>query len=237
MPVYNYSKKPFKKNYKKNYKKAITEKDVARIARNVSQANKLTKEKRFYTYTVLKTDVLANSFALLDITNIDEGLEADQRVGRKIVYNGFKYNITIDNNRVEERYIRLMVLQARNANDPPDLSGWTDLYQDTNYQNRTADMLAGDTVYPINRDVWNVYMDKLIKLSSASTDGSSKVVSGYLRFNKRIEYDNEGAGANVPIQGGQIYFIAHACEVYAPSGSTATGTGFMALLRAFFKDG
>lgn len=209
---------------------------IAKIARNVVRASKPVKEVRFHNFAPLKTDVLANSFNVTDITNISPGSAADQRDGRNIVLLGCRYTFSFDNARVEERYIRMLCVQPKNVNDPPDLGTWQDLYQDNNYNNRTADMLVGDITHPINTDVWKIYYDKTIKLSSIANEGTTKTFSGYLKFNKRLMYDGDGAMVNVPVSGGQIYFIIHACENYSTSGTTATVTNFDGFFRVFFKD-
>lgn len=237
-----YSRKYSKANKSNGYKKrsyrrgALTAKRVASIARTVVRKEKTPKEIRFHTFGGLKTDVLANSFVITDITNIAPGSAADQRDGRKILMSGCRYSLAFDNARGEERYVRIMALQPKNVNDPPDLTTWTDLYQDNNYGNRTADMLVGDITHPINRDVYHIFMDKLIKLSAAGTDTNAKVISGYLRLNRRLEYDDDGASANVPVTGGQILFIVHIAENYSTSGTTATVTNYDGFYRVFFKE-
>ena len=221
---------------KSKSRKPITRATVANIARKVTRQDKPTKEIRFSPFKNLKTDVLSNSFEVIDMTNIGPGDLSNQRNGREIVLTGVRYNLVFDNARVEERFIRIMVLQPKNANDPPDLSTWTDLYQDEVHANRAADMLAGDLITTINTDVYHVYADKSFKLSSLGNDGTAKHMQGYLRLNKRLMYDNQGGSSNVPVDGGQIYFIVHACEVTSVSGSTAVVTGYHGLLRVFFKD-
>lgn len=225
-----------KKGFAKRPSQKVTRRDVVKIAKRVTTASKPVKEVRMHTYGGLKTDFLANSFVTTDLTNIGPGDQADQRDGRKIFLAGFRYKLAFDSARSEDRYIRIMVLQAKNTNDPPDFSTWTDLYQDNTYSNRAADMLAGDITHPLNTDVFHIYMDKLIKVSSAGNDGSAKVVSGYLKLNKKLEYDNAGASSNVPVTGGQIYCVIHLCENYSTTGSTATVTNYDGFYRVFFRD-
>lgn len=242
MPYVSYSKKPYSKTYakKKGYSKRasskVTPAVVAKIARQVTRAEKPTKEIRFQTFKAFKTDTLANAFLTVDISNIPSGDAVDQRNGRSIVYLGFRYNIVFDSARVEERFIRLFLVQAKNVNDPPDMTTWSDLLQDADRLNLAPNQGARDFTFPLNTDVWNVYMDKTIKLAGASTDSNVKRISGYCKLNKRLNYDDDGTASSVPVQGGQLWLIAHCAEAYSPTGVNTTETIMDGMVRCFFKD-
>jgi len=236
---------PYAKSYKRPaYKKRYTKKapskatphttaQIANIARKVHRAERPVREIRFHVFKGFKTDTLANSFLSTDVSNIARGDLTYNRLSSKIVLNGIRYDLTFDSARAEDRYFRVFLVQPKNVNDPPDVATWADLYKDTTFNNRAPDRGPGDITFPLNTDVWNIYMDKTVKLAAAGTIGASKRMSGYLRLNKRIQFDET---SNVPVDGGNIYLVVHAAEFYSTLGSTATVSNFDGMLRVFFKD-
>jgi len=230
-----YAKSYTKKSYARKGRKTYARPDFKKAVKAIVRQEKPTKEIRYVLDKAFATDVLASRHYAVDVTNIDTGDFAYQRTGREIVLNGFRYDLFFDNARLDQRYIRMMVVQGKNSYDPPDYTDFSDLLQTEAYVNVGPVGLWGDVASPINRDIYNIYLDKTIKMEYNGEVGSSKHVQGYVKLNKRLKYDNAGNGANVPDTSSiRIVFIV--AEINNTLGTSATVTKLGGLVRCFFKD-
>lgn len=215
-------------------KRPMTASQVARIARNVTRSMKPAKEIRFVPSASLTMATVAASYNAIDITNIANGTAVDERTGREIVLTGFKYDIAFDNNRGAERWVRFFVVQEHNPQDPADYSTFTDTYQTSGFGNHGSDKSLSDITYPLNRDVFKIYLDKKLKMSPLNINGANKRISGYCALNQKILYSDAGDTINVPSNCGRIYVIVHIAESTASTSADTTVVNGM--YRVFFRD-
>lgn len=243
MPNYASAKsRSYKKRYTKKPYRPLTAHSVAKIARSVTRADKPVREIRFTNDgnggrpgPTLDTSTLANSFKVLELSNIVQGDDLNDRTGSKIYMSGVKLSITLKNFSTQSRLVRLMCVKNRNkAGDLLDVGGsWSDLFQNVDYTDRTADARILDAQSPLNRDVLEIFYDKTFQLSPTQDPKDSMQLSKYIPINRKFEYGDDGT-TNVTLSG-QLYFIMHVIKPDFGAG-TADATDVITYARVFFKD-
>lgn len=233
--MYSKSKKPYKKTYKK--KQAIDYNTIAKIARSVTRADKPVREKRFWNSATptLTTSTLGASFSSMELSSIPQGDDLDERTGNKIYISGVKTTISMKNFAPQSRFVRISIVKNRNkAGDLLDTStSWSDLYQGVNYNDLGASVTLLDAQAPLNRDVLEIFYDKVFTLALVGQERDNYQFTKYIRINRKFEYGDEGDPTTS--LSGQLYLIAHVIKPdFAVGNSDATDVVHMS--RVFYKD-
>lgn len=236
MPYNRYNKKPFKKSYKKRYN-SMTPKQVASIARSVGRQDKPVREIRFWNSATptLTTSTLGASFSTMELSAIPQGDDLDERTGNKIYMSGVKTTITFKNFSAQSRFVRVSVVKNRNvAGDLLDTSAsWSDIYQGVNYNDLGASVTLLDAQAPLNRDVLEVFYDKVFTLAPVGNERDNYQFTKYIPINRKFEYGDEGNPTTT--LSGQLYLIIHLIKPdFTVGNSDATDVVHMS--RVFYKD-
>lgn len=240
MPFY---RKPYtkKSTYRRPYRRPMTTKRVAKIARHVTRVDKPVREIRFVNDgnagrpgPTFSTLVLSDSFKTLELSNIAQGTDKDNRIGNKIWMSGVKVSITMKNFSTQSRFFRLMLVKNRNrAGDLLDTTAWSDLYQDVNFNDQGADGRILDAQSPLNKDVVEIFYDRVFQLSPSADPKDSFAFTKWIRVNRKFEYGDDGS-PNVALTG-QLYWIMHVIQPDFGTG-TADASDCITYARVFFKD-
>lgn len=239
MPYYTRSKSRYsRKSYGRRYgrRRPVTTRTVAKIAKRVvNKSHPMRELRKVLPNATMDTNILANSFNLVSLTDISTGDNIDNRTGNRIFLAGVKMSLSFANDSATRpRALRLMVLQLINRDaEVLDTATWTDLYQSTNYTYRTATATSADLVYPLNTDLVKPLMDTTIRISTETAKDSAYIFQKYLPIRKYVEYDGYG-GSPYDVHTGRFVFLAHLCEpddTVSPSTVRASG-----LFRIFFRD-
>lgn len=227
-----------RKNYRKNYKprNTLTPATVAKIARQVSREDKPVRECRFWNSgtPTLTTATLAASFNTMELSIISQGDDLNNRTGSKIYMSGVKIDVTIKNFAPQSRLVRISVVKNRNrAGDLLDTTAWSDIYQGTTYADRTADARILDSQSPLNKDVLEIFYDKVFRVAQTEDTNDSIHFTKYIPINRKFEYGDDGT-TNVALSG-QLYLILHVIKPDFAAG-TSDATDVIAMSRVFFKD-
>lgn len=237
MPSYSAKRKTTYRRRPYYKRKPMNPYTVAKIAKRVVNSQKPFREARFNLWHPLDTSVLANSFGIDHLTDIQIGNEVDNRTGKSIFLKGIKFNVSLTNNSLgKPRVVRCLVVHTRNKDgDLLDTSTWTDLYTSNTFGDRPADAKSGDIVFPINRDILDVYYDRLVTLSTETSFRGCAQFSKYLKINRKVTYDDSGSpGIGPQLTSGRFYVIFHVCE---PDDTLdASVVRITGLARVFFTD-
>lgn len=231
MPTYASKRPAYKKGYSKRPSRKVTPYLVAKIAKTVARKAQPAREIRFNLQGLsMNTTAVGNSFVVLELTNIAQGPQDNQRLGDQIFMTGMKFQWSAQHNGVTPRSLRLMVVKNLNRNgDLLDVTTWTDLFTNPDETDRTADGLAGDITAPINAN-YRKFLDKSVIIDPQKTMVSSGQV--YVPLNTKVIYDNLGT-ASTP-SSGRIYLLAHVAQFDVTG--TASSTIFNSFARVFYRD-
>lgn len=208
---------------------------IAKVARQVTREDKPTKEYRVNGGGTLNTlTPPGSSIIQKSLVEIGHGTLVDQRASNRIYVAGVKFKLSIMNEHATvPRYVRIMVVHTTNKDgDLLDLTGWTDLFQDTDRADYTPDGKAGDAVSPINTDIVRPLYDKVFKLAQDGHAESTLLFQKWLPVRQYVKFDDEGA--STLLTSGQIRLIVLMCEPNNTLSSTVCRYNYLA--RVFFKD-
>lgn len=210
---YQSRRRPYRRPYYK--RRPVNKSTVAKIAKKVAYSTRPKRECRFNIFHPLDSSLVATSFGVDHLTDIQQGLEVDNRSGKTIFLKGIKFNVSFANNSsTKPRALRFLLVHTRNRDgDLLDTTSWTDLYQSSTFADRPADSKSGDIVSPINRDILDVYFDKVFTLSAETANHASTLFSKYIKIGRQVHYDDSGSpGASPQLTSGRFYSIVHLCE-------------------------
>lgn len=226
-----------RKTHRKGYKKAYTKKtkagQVASIAKSVTLSLKPSKEIRFNpaVATLISTTV-PQSFLNIWLTNINKGTQVNERTGNKIHVKGVRYSFSFSNDHTKTRVVRFMIVKTINmSGDTLDITNYSDIYQASNFANRTPDAKAGDLTTTINPSILKVYCDKHYKCPP-NTEGTTEI-TGYCPINLNTTYDD--AGATTALMSGKLWLIVQSIEV-ANDAPVAANNHLYGCARVFYRD-
>lgn len=191
-----------------------------------------TKEARFPADLLMETNTSpATATKYVILTNIGQGDTKQTRDGYKLLITRINIRGSLQNNGVKCRGVRLVLLEERSTTQGTlDTTNWTNLTSNSVFANRTLDNQSGDMNSPIQTNLFRVLWDKRVTLDT-EVEGAY-IFNKWIKINRRFEYPTLGSGT-VPIKG-DIYFVAHLCEL--DNTVSATTVQFDVFARVFFKD-
>lgn len=210
-------------------KRSSTTSQVKSIIRSSNKA----KEKRFDNNGALATNVLATSFAFVNLTDIAQGIVLNTRLQDEITINYVHIALSLHNNSsLKAKFIRIMLVKERSSRGIVlDTTNWTNLFEGTDFLNRTADALSGDISSPLNRDVLDIIFDKVVVIKPELI--GAMYIKRKIRVNRKVKYNTISGEADNP-NTGRLYYIVHVMEGDNASSSVIINLESMA--RVFFKD-
>lgn len=224
-----------KKGYRKKPTKKITKSAVVKIAKQVANKSKPTREARFWldnSVSQFHTNLVGNAFKYAVLTSLEQGDQDNQRTGDRIWLGGCKIRVSCTNPLTVPRALRVIVCQNRNANgDLLDVGGWSDLYTNNAESDSAATNKSHDITAPLNSNI-RVFYDKTFHIRPNSM-GLPLDLDTFVRINKKIVYDNLGISYSA-VSSGTVFAIFHLIEptdVLDP-----TPSPFSAMIRVFYKD-
>lgn len=164
------------------------------------------------------------------LANIPTGTLDGQRVGNQIILRGLRYYFPIQN-AVGDRINHVRLCYVMPKRYYPVSGTITEFLRDC----------FGDSAWnmysPINTDKYTVYVDRMIYLRNVANDGSSananpdtKLLKGFFKINKKIQYDFEGITQVIrPDQ--ELYCFAISDSTAIPNAGAIGGFS-----RVFYKD-
>lgn len=190
-----------------------------------------TQENRYSTGANLTgSPSVAGSFSVLDIHNIAQGSQLNQKASEKIYVSGAQVTIAAANKHTDARVLRVMLVQNRNPADTLDTTTLTDLYETEAFAPKTPDGLQGDANAPINRDVLRVLYDKRFVLKPAT----EQCYNFKLWMPIKRYWLYKTVANNNAIASGKTYLVVQSLEV---DGSLSTNlTVYNAMVRLFYKN-
>lgn len=162
--------------------------------------------------------------------NIAQGTADGQRIGNQITMRGIRYYFPIQN-AVGERINHVRVLYVMPHRYFPDSGTAATITSDV-FGTASWNMFS-----PVNTDKYKVLLDKFLYFRNVSNAGSTadsnpetKLIKGFLKINKKIQYDYEGiSGATRPDQ--EVYLLAISDSTAIPNPGALGGYS-----RVFYKD-
>lgn len=214
-------------------KKHSKPKGSTKQIRSIINKDKKAKEKRFAISKLMKTDILADSFYIAELTSLAQGGTIDDRLQNEIRINYVHFQLTCaSKTALRTKFIRISIVQDWNSlGTLLDTANWTNIYRDANFGDTAATALSADLTIPYNLNLLKVYYDKVFMVKP-ETEGAL-LVKKKIRLNKRIEYGRNQGTSTLSI-GGRIYFLLHMCN--ADNVSTASTIQATGMIRVFFKD-
>lgn len=176
---------------------------VAKYTLSRIDASKSQKQIRFVNSFAHNTNVVASAMYNVSLTNIGNGDQLFEKIGSSVKISSIHIRMVFGNAGATARALRIMVLRAKNPADAPDLTGYTDLYEDAAFGAAAPTAISIDGVRHINRDVYKVYWDKTYPIGSQSTM-KSLYINKWIKLNRKVTY---GTPSSNTANNGRIFLI------------------------------
>lgn len=152
--------------------------------------------------------IAANATHLvLDMTNIASGDSINAKQYPVIMVKGISLKLSVLSGSTITKFIRLLLISPKSYYEGDMAAALTSLFSNNSWAAAGYDKLVTSLTYPVNREKFNVYLDKAIKIRPQADDAVTKRV--YRKIEKRVEFDKTSSNQSL---GNQIYALALLCE-------------------------
>lgn len=201
-----------------------------KIVSNMINASKPSKQIRYSNSANENTATVAGCMHNLSLVNIANGTQINQKIANVIKVSSVNIKMSIANSALQSRCLRIMIVRAKNPADEPNLTTYTDLYEDAAYANAAPTGLAIDATIPLNRDVWKVYYDRTFPIG-AQTQMKQLYFSKKIKLNRRVTYSTLASNT---ASNGRIFMIYNLCNT--DDVADAAGCRISYFVTTYFKD-
>lgn len=206
-----------------NVNKPVSKPVKKEIKRQINRSTE-KKHKRFYNTHVWNTGTVAASLFNVSLTNISSGTLVNERIGSKLKITGIRLKFNHIEFATNGRLLRIMIIRAKNPADSPDMSTYTDLYEDESFADFAPTSLQKDSVVPINRDVFSVLYDKVFSVPNYGVT-KTLVFNKWLKIKANIEYKTLGSNT---ASNGRIFLVGALINHDGTSDATNARLTYMA---------
>lgn len=134
------------------------------------------------------------------LTDIDQGTGAYQRIGNEIQAKAIYFRGIMHNNAAITNCVRMAILGTNGDADITIATG--EFFKDSNLAGGATGTFGGaaglnSMYYPINTAKFDVYYDRVFKLSAVSVDSNDTMqFRKFIRLNRKIKYEATTSGLN-----------------------------------------
>lgn len=190
---------------KKRSSRKKTKKSSTALVRSVvrKELNKNVEIKRHYVHNnEVTVSTLSQGTNWYDLTSIDQGVNADERIGMEVMAKGIHLAGHLHNNGSTTNWVRMVVIQQHTQDDISSLSEVFQKSGNTADFSSTVGMQA--MYFPLQKVDFKVLYHRVFKLNPAGTAGlldESRMFKKFIKLNKKIKFQkdlSEGADLQRP---------------------------------------
>lgn len=173
------------------------------------------------------------SFLISNLSDIVQGDQTNQRERDSIFVKGVALRVVLSHGGSKCRGMRILIVRPCSVTVPFDTSALNNIMEDETYATQPYDRATDSLLYPPNRDVLQVYYDKVHKMIPETLSQGDNRFNVYVKPKCLIRYNDPSGSSTAPMNG-PLYMIAFVAEYDAVVTADLTTANIMSTV--YFSD-